>query len=64
MKKLTEDEMKKVLGGVYIRDCRDELQQKAAEFSSEKHTNEERDAFYDEWSKDWEECLRGLGLIP
>lgn len=64
MKKLTEDEMKRVLGGVYIRDCRDSLQQEAAEYDSEKHTKTEIEEFYDGWSDRWEECLRGLGLIP
>ncbi len=56
--------MKRVLGGVYIRDCRDSLQQEAAEYDSEKHTKTEIEEFYDGWSDRWEECLRGLGLIP
>ncbi len=63
MKKLTEDEMKKVLGGVYIRDCRDTLQQKAAEFNSEKHTNTEVEEFYKVWCDQWDDCLRSLGII-
>lgn len=55
--------MKKVLGGVYIRDCRDSLQHEAAEFNSEKHTNTEVEEFYKVWCDKWDDCLRSLGII-
>ena len=63
MRKLSESEMKHVLGGQFIRDCRDTLQKEADDFKQERHTMDEANKFYDEWSQKWEDCLRSLGML-
>lgn len=63
MKKLNESEMKKMFGGQSFRDCRDVLQNEAFEWSKTEHTIEESNAFYDDWSNRWDDCLRSLDLI-
>ena len=62
MKKLSESEMKNVLGGLIIRDCRDALQHEAYEFNRKEHTASEVEKFYDSWNRRWEDCLRSLGI--